>query len=414
MDSTLLQRAKDTDLLAMAQRYTTLKRAASSGGGEYAGPCPMCGGHDRFHVQPQEGRWLCRHCTEGKWQDVIALQMRLANQAFPEAVQALAGGICAEMPRAPARHAAPPLCEEIHGPPSEAWQQRARQIIAEAETALWTANGERARAWLNARGLADLTIQAAHLGLIPARRREPAPNCGLEGNDVYLAHGILIPCQVHGVIWYLKIRRPAGDPKYIQVRGGRPGLYWAQSLPGHETVVFCEGEFDTLLLWQAAGDVAAIVTLGSASNRLDVASWGIYLLEAKRQLLAYDLDHAGAQGAAALGWLANARRLEIPQLEGGGKDITDYYKAGGDLGAWLVDCVRSTLLAENAKKGTSEPFSDDLGHRCPGDALQAVRSHPAYIGGLPICRQPTAVQETWWAAVFAERGIPDPAPLEEP
>ena len=51
-----------------------LKKVASTGGGEYAGPCPFCGGRDRFRVNPyaNPGRWLCRNCTGGKWQDVIA------------------------------------------------------------------------------------------------------------------------------------------------------------------------------------------------------------------------------------------------------------------------------------------------------------------------------------------------------
>lgn len=27
----------------------------------------------------------------------------------------------------------------------------------------------------------------------------------------------------------------------------------------------------------------------------------------------------------------------------------------------------------------------------------------------PICQQPAAVEEAWWARVFAERALPDPA-----
>ena len=32
-----------------------VKRVASTHGGEYTGPCPLCGGVDRFHVWPEEG-----------------------------------------------------------------------------------------------------------------------------------------------------------------------------------------------------------------------------------------------------------------------------------------------------------------------------------------------------------------------
>src|SRR5262249_25466914 len=39
-----------------------LKRVSSSGGGEYAGPCPFCGGTDRFRCWPTKGRAWCRQC----------------------------------------------------------------------------------------------------------------------------------------------------------------------------------------------------------------------------------------------------------------------------------------------------------------------------------------------------------------
>lgn len=64
------------DLLALIRQ--PLKRA----GKEYAGPCPFCGGKDRFHVQPDNHRWLCRHCTEGKWKSPIEFVMRRQQMEF--------------------------------------------------------------------------------------------------------------------------------------------------------------------------------------------------------------------------------------------------------------------------------------------------------------------------------------------
>lgn len=52
-------------LLNIIQRDTTLKRTASTNGGEYHGPCPACGGNDRFALWPQKGptgRYWCRKC----------------------------------------------------------------------------------------------------------------------------------------------------------------------------------------------------------------------------------------------------------------------------------------------------------------------------------------------------------------
>ena len=50
------------DLLELIGRDARLRKVASTRGGEYAGPCPFCGGRDRFRVQPRRGRWWCRGC----------------------------------------------------------------------------------------------------------------------------------------------------------------------------------------------------------------------------------------------------------------------------------------------------------------------------------------------------------------
>src|SRR5450759_5456512 len=67
----LIEVKQRADLLSLSTQDTPLKKVASSGGGEWAGPCPFCRGRDRFRVQPYQQRWLCRGCTDGKWKDVI-------------------------------------------------------------------------------------------------------------------------------------------------------------------------------------------------------------------------------------------------------------------------------------------------------------------------------------------------------
>jgi putative DNA primase/helicase len=43
----MIERARQADLLDVAQRFGALKRVGVS---EYVGPCPVCGGKDRFSV----------------------------------------------------------------------------------------------------------------------------------------------------------------------------------------------------------------------------------------------------------------------------------------------------------------------------------------------------------------------------
>ena len=57
-------------------------------GSEREGPCPICGGADRFSINTEKQVWNCRGCNEGG--DIIALVMHLDGLDFSEAVKKLA------------------------------------------------------------------------------------------------------------------------------------------------------------------------------------------------------------------------------------------------------------------------------------------------------------------------------------
>jgi hypothetical protein len=143
--------------------------------------------------------------------------------------------------------------------------------------------------------------------------------------------GIVIPCLAAGQTWYLKVRRSSGQAKYSQVSGGQVALFGADTIGKHSTVVITEGEFDAMLLHQGAGDLVGVVTLGSAAARLPDA-WVPYLLGVQRLLVAYDTDAAGAEGVARWESIASHAQRLVPLA---GKDVTDFYLAGGDLRAWV-------------------------------------------------------------------------------
>jgi hypothetical protein len=203
-------------------------------------------------------------------------------------------------------------------------------VVSACRSALWSDVGVRAQAWLNRRGLRDETVQHWQLGLNPCDRK-------LFG--LWVPRGIIIPCLVAGRIWYLKVRRAVGQPKYTQVSGGQVALFGADTLTGRDVVVVSEGEFDVMLLHQEAGELVGVVTLGSAAARLPDA-WVPYLLGVRRLLVAYDTDTAGAEGAAMWQAVASCVQRLLPLT---GKDVTDFYLAGGDLRAW----VRFALAGES-------------------------------------------------------------------
>ena len=82
----------NVDLIELIGRDTPLSKAARINGRgiEYQGPCPFCGGTDRFRVQPDMGLWWCRQCSESEhWSTAPDYVMRRDNVAFRDALKAL-------------------------------------------------------------------------------------------------------------------------------------------------------------------------------------------------------------------------------------------------------------------------------------------------------------------------------------
>jgi CHC2 zinc finger/Toprim domain len=89
LDRDLIERAHQVDILAVAQRYAKLQRDGGRNSKEFAGPCPICGGEDRFAVNTKKQKWNCRGCDEGG--DVIALIEHITGRTFIEAIELLTG-----------------------------------------------------------------------------------------------------------------------------------------------------------------------------------------------------------------------------------------------------------------------------------------------------------------------------------
>ncbi len=135
-------------------------------------------------------------------------------------------------------------------------------------------------------------------------------------------------------------------PCQFRLCGGFPGLYGEEHLAGGGyTLLALEGEFDVLLAWQEAGAGAAgqlldPVTLGGALQGPDV--WALCaFIGARRILVAYDADPAGAQGAAHLcARIPRGISVSLPLLGSvRPKDLTAFWRAGGDVRAWLTSLL---------------------------------------------------------------------------
>jgi hypothetical protein len=67
-----IERAKSADMLRVAQDFAV--RVKKIGANEYAGPCPSCGGDDRFSISTKKNVFNCRGCgAKGSNLDLVML-----------------------------------------------------------------------------------------------------------------------------------------------------------------------------------------------------------------------------------------------------------------------------------------------------------------------------------------------------
>ncbi|MEA3351975.1 MAG: CHC2 zinc finger domain-containing protein [Chloroflexota bacterium] len=236
----------------------------------------------------------------------------------------------------------PPRPSRQDEPPSVKWQQRGHQFLDYAQDQLW--RGDEGLQYgldeLFGRGLNAETIVTWGLGFNPTWQSDHPEKWGLTPKDdddkIWLARGLVIPCQIDETLWYLKVRvfGKAGKPvrgdtnygKYNQPKGGKGALFGAGHLQRKPGLLLAESELDMLLAWQEGRDFLDVASLGGAGKRLN-ERWIPHLLAYRAIYLAYDRDKAGRDGAQKLSMLSQ-RLLPWPPPMG---DLCDFHRSGGDL-----------------------------------------------------------------------------------
>lgn len=310
------------DILALIGRDTQLKRVASTNGGEWAGPCPFCGGDDRFRVWPEhpdgKPRFWCRQCE--RHGDMIDYVQEHDKCSFREACEALNLNFDEYKPdRFSGLSDNGKTTEQLTVAPPDAWQDRARQFVEYAQDQLW--NGDTwALDYLHERGLTDAVILHAGLGYNPRSLHDKWESWGLEPvagkKGVWCGAGIVIPWEIGGDLWRVNVRLK--DPfegsngrkvKYIGPAGFRNGLYNADALNMDKPAVLTEGEIDALTIMQNAEDLVAAVATGSTGGSRRTRWLGRLALP-PRVLVAYDNEVDKGDEAAKywLDALSNAKR----------------------------------------------------------------------------------------------------------
>lgn len=319
----------------------TLGRARSRGK-SWLFQCPF---HNEAHGASLAVSQDYFHCFSpkcGAKGDIFNWLMLREGLTFAEALERLGGTpakarsvrpsvqrpVQSQAPRAPS-----PVKADYAQAPSEAWQAAAWKLVWQARQTLMSETGDRARAWLESRGIEAREMRNALLGYLPGK---PSEWHEFQAGDVSVKvpSGIVVPWAIDGELWGVKVRLAAGDIKYIQAAGGnlagalyRAGKFherdWGGIAPGLP-IFFFEGEFDCLLAESIVSYRACCVTLGSASGRLNLR-WMPLLWSAPVIYILTDSDESGEKAAEYLtSTLPRAKRVRIPEPH---KDLTDFWKA---------------------------------------------------------------------------------------
>jgi hypothetical protein len=339
-------------------------KASTTKGGEYHGPCPACGGRDRFHVWPEQrdgGTYWCRGC--GKAGDLIQFRREFMGEGFRQAAEAAGKEIgpmtlkapprpWAQTPAAPSAHAGNAPAQR--GAPDVNWIEHATKLVGWAHEQLVGEAGAPVWEWLADRGIDAAGIERFRLGWNPGRSgkdlyrerkswalpEERKPDG--RAKKLWIPRGLIIPLLVDGDVWRVRIRRPEDALNEDRRRGIKePKRYYV--LPGSSSrILVCPGdpraavivetELDAMMLACRAGDLCTAVALGSVAVKPD-AECHAAIADAMRILVALDLDDAG--GKAMAWWRAHYRQAERwPVIDG--KDPGEMVQRGGDVRTWIL------------------------------------------------------------------------------
>ena len=333
------------------------KKKSTTKGGEWAGPCPICGGGDRFLIWPNqkggEGSYWCRRC--GKGGDLVQFLVDGCNYSYPEAFKAVGR----ENQPGYRREYGQPLYRDTkkksdefkpreYESPCNRWAKKAAAFVEESHKALLTNSDE--LEYLESRGIDEMAVKNFKLGWFPGENGNPCmfrprtpwglPEIKSEKTGkskmLWVPRGLVIPCFKNGKIYRIRIRRPDADIKspqdirYYVLPGS--GMEAMGLNPGRKAFVVVESELDGFLIARKAGSVVGVVALGNAQSKPG-AGVVPYLNNALTILVGLDYDAAGK--ASWPWWRDNFRNSKLWPVPVG-KDPGDAFKAGVDIKEWLL------------------------------------------------------------------------------
>jgi hypothetical protein len=322
MDATKIKRM--IDLRDLAGRYTQLAGSHY----EMFGPCPKCGGTDRFHVS--EEWFFCRKCyapDNGQPHDAIAFVRWMDGVDFRAACIKLAHGYIPEaQPVAPVRKSKQEQTDD--------WRERAGTVVHNAVYRLGGKKGDAGRSYLIGRGINQAAWEEFGMGFDPAVPLPGTWDADKKARTVQPQPAIVMPWYRDGQIVGVRYRflqwHEYTDTKEKQRKVKQTSLWdsdftgclfgWQATKADSNILVLCEGELNAVSIWQVTrGMRIDVLSIGSQDTKLSKQT-ADYLGRYQHVLVWADQRD---RAKAVMADLPGAYGMQSPQ----GKDAND----------WLID-----------------------------------------------------------------------------
>ncbi len=323
------------------------KWVAGTSGGVYHSPCPICGGKDRFYIQPYKqmskcmGSYRCRQC--GIYGDSIQFARQFLNLSYQEAAKEVNATIPEQS--LPSLHKAYPQAI-ILKKPSDLWITKASEFIEHAHKKLLCKTDS--LKYLETRGLPLQAVQRYKIGWSDKNEFFSRNDWGLDkqistgGKQrlLWIPKGLVIPTfQSNCEIIRLKVRRADYKqddqlPKYVAISGSMNGLNIIGSSK-NKVMVVVESELDAYAIDYAAHDLVIAVAVGSNIKNPDNVTDQL-ARNSEHLLICYDNDEAGKK--MLIKWqklYRHAKACPTPIA----KDIGEAIQNGLTVKEWILEKI---------------------------------------------------------------------------
>ncbi len=345
---------------------------------KYVGPCPFCGGTDRFFASAPtdkypRGGYRCRPGT-GCERHGNLVQLVMELEKCDEATACNIIGV--RPPRSYSKEErrlyaitkkygldSVSAADEQEAAPVKAftrkeWSPAVERILQECDAG-YDQFPPRYKKYLADHGFNADSVAAFGIRSKIQGRKYSAAKLGLPEHygDVYAPAGVYFPLRdIHGALFGLKVRQFGMNSKYIEVtRGYRPCVF-ARPYRANLPMIVVESENDALLLDSIIGEAINIFATGGVSKAFDQVTEKA-IKECPWFIIALDADASGQERAHQMQMQYPDSHIAI--IPACCKDPSEAQKLGVDLRLWLMSSL-PPVLQSRTKAILGLDYPDDV------------------------------------------------------